>query len=78
VASCCDCGVEPRDSIKCEEFCEKLRNCQLLKNDSVPWSLFGRTNMLTAGNKNACNVVFHIGLSGVFELDSSPWRTAFS
>jgi hypothetical protein len=51
VASCCECGAEPRDSIKCGEFREKLRNCRLFKNDSAPWSLFGGTNMLTAGNK---------------------------
>jgi hypothetical protein len=69
VASCCECGVKPRDSIKCGEFCETLRNCQLFKNESVLWSLFGPMNMLTAGNKYVCHVVFHIGVSGVFELN---------
>jgi hypothetical protein len=42
---------------------------------TAPWSLFGRPNVLTADNKYACHVVFHIGLSGVFELHSSAWMT---
>ena len=74
MASCFECSIQPLDSIKCGEFRGTLRNFQLFKNDSVPWSSFGRTIMLTAGKKYACNVVFHIGLCGVFELSSSPWR----
>ena len=42
---------------------------------TAPWSLFGRPNVLTADNKYAYHVVFHIGLSGVFELHSSAWMT---
>jgi hypothetical protein len=69
VASCCERGDEPRDSVKCGEFREALRDCQLFKNDSASWSLFGRTNMLTAGNNYACHVVFHTGLSCASELN---------
>ena len=69
MASCCECGVEPQDSIKCGEFREALRDCQLFKNDSASWSSFGRTNMLTAGNSRACHVAFHTDLSCTSELN---------
>ena len=38
VAGCCECGNETSCSIKCGEFPEQLRICQLLRKDSVPWS----------------------------------------
>jgi len=37
-ACSCECCNESSGSIKCDEFLEKLRNCQHLKNDSAPWS----------------------------------------
>jgi len=33
--SCCECGNELSGCIKCEEFLDWLRNCQLLKQHSV-------------------------------------------
>jgi len=75
VASYCECGFEPRNPIKCGEFREALGSCQLFKNDSAPWNLFGRTNKLTVGNKCVCHTVLHIGLTNVLELNSCPWRT---
>ena len=34
----CECGNKPSDFIKCGEFFEQMRNCQLLKKDAVPCS----------------------------------------
>jgi len=31
------CGNKPSGSIKCGEFLDYLRNCQLLRRDSAPW-----------------------------------------
>ena len=39
----CECCNEPSVSIKCGEFLDYLRTGQLLKKDSVLWSL-GRTD----------------------------------
>jgi hypothetical protein len=39
VACCCECVNEPSVCIKCGEFLDKLRNCQLLNKTSVTWSL---------------------------------------
>jgi hypothetical protein len=36
VVGCCQRGNEP--AIKCEEFNDWLRNCQLLKKDTAVWS----------------------------------------
>jgi hypothetical protein len=38
VAGTCECGNEPSGSIKCGEFLDWLRTCQLLKKYSSPWS----------------------------------------
>ena len=38
VADACECGNEPWGSVKCEEFLDQLKTCQLLKEDSAPWS----------------------------------------
>ena len=38
VASTCDCGDEPSDSIKCGEFLEQPKTGELLKKDFTPWS----------------------------------------
>jgi len=35
VTGCCECGKVFPDSINCGEFLDKLRNCQLLKKDSI-------------------------------------------
>jgi hypothetical protein len=32
------CGNEPSGSIKCWEFLDWLKNCQLLSRDFAPWS----------------------------------------
>ena len=37
LADTCDCGNEPSGSIKCGEFRDQLKTCQLLKKDSAPW-----------------------------------------
>jgi len=34
----CECNNEPSGSIKCGAFLDWLKNCQLLKKDSAPWS----------------------------------------
>jgi hypothetical protein len=36
----CEHGNEPSSSIKGGEFIDSLSACQLLKNDSAPWSLY--------------------------------------
>ena len=38
MAGACDSSDEPSGSIKCGEFLDKLRKCQLLKKDSGPCS----------------------------------------
>jgi len=38
MTGCCEHGNEPSVSIKCGQFVEQLSNCQLLKEDSDPWS----------------------------------------
>ena len=38
MAGSCECGNELSGSIECGEFLEWLRNCQLFKKDSAPWS----------------------------------------
>ena len=38
VAGTCECGNELSGYIKCGEFLDQLKNVQLLKKDSVPWS----------------------------------------
>ena len=38
VAGTCECGSEHSVYIKCGEFLDWLRNCQLLKKDSAAWS----------------------------------------
>jgi hypothetical protein len=38
VAGSCEGGNEPPGSIKGGEFLDLLRDCQLLKKDSAPWS----------------------------------------
>ena len=38
VAGACECGNEPSGSINCRLFLDKLRNCHLLRKDSIPWS----------------------------------------
>ena len=37
MAGCCEHGNEHSGSVKCGEFCDWLRNDQLLKNDPAPW-----------------------------------------
>jgi len=32
-----ECGNKPSGSIKCGEFIDWMRTCQLLKKDSAPW-----------------------------------------
>jgi hypothetical protein len=34
MAGCCECGNEPSGSIKCGEFHDSMRNCQILRKDS--------------------------------------------
>jgi hypothetical protein len=38
MAGSCECGNETPGSIKFGEFLDQLRNCQLLKKASAPWS----------------------------------------
>ena len=38
VADTCECGDEPSGSMKCGEFLDYMRTCQLLKKDSAAWS----------------------------------------
>jgi hypothetical protein len=38
VADFCKRGNEPSGSIKCREFLDKLRTCQLFRKDSAPWN----------------------------------------
>jgi hypothetical protein len=38
VVDCCECGNEPFGCVKCGEFLEQLRTCQLLRKDSAPRS----------------------------------------
>ena len=38
--SCCKCSNESLGSVKCGEFINQLRNCQLFKKDSVPRNQF--------------------------------------
>ena len=38
MAGTCKCSNEPSGSIKCREFLDYLRNCELLKKDSAPWN----------------------------------------
>jgi hypothetical protein len=40
VAGSCECGNEPLVSIKCGEFFEYLRKCQLLRKESTPWNSY--------------------------------------
>jgi hypothetical protein len=35
VAGSCECGNEPAVSIKCKEFFDLLRNCQLVRNGCI-------------------------------------------
>jgi len=44
VAGCCEHGNEHSGSVKCGEFCDWLRNGQLLKNDPPPWSWLAKQN----------------------------------
>jgi hypothetical protein len=37
VVGSCECGNELSGSIKCREFLEWRRTCQLLRENSVPW-----------------------------------------
>jgi hypothetical protein len=46
----CERGNEPWDSIKDGEFCDQLRDCQLLMKDSDAWSCFAIFEVLTAVN----------------------------
>jgi len=38
LAGTCECGNELSGSIKCGEFVDWLRNCQLLRKDCAAWS----------------------------------------
>ena len=38
LAGSCECGYEPSGSVKCGEFPEYLRTCQLLKKASAQWT----------------------------------------
>ena len=38
MADVCECASELSGSVKCGEFLDSLRNCQLHKDDSAPWS----------------------------------------
>ena len=38
VADACECGNEPKGSVKCGEFLDQLQTSQVLKKDSAPWS----------------------------------------
>ena len=33
-----NCGGDPSGSVQCGEFTDWLRNCQILKKGSFPWS----------------------------------------
>jgi hypothetical protein len=54
----CKCAHEPSCFIKCGEFFDYLRICQLLKKDSALWSLFAgwgvRDKLHSAGNSLWC------------------------
>jgi len=40
VAGSCECGDDPSGSMKCREFIDLMRTCQLLKKKlKVSWSL---------------------------------------
>jgi hypothetical protein len=39
VAGTCECDNENSGSIKCGEFLDWLRNCQLLRKGSAAWSI---------------------------------------
>ena len=41
VAGCCECGNEPTEFVKCGEFLDCLRICQLLRKDFAPWNYLG-------------------------------------
>ena len=65
VASCCECGNELQGSIKYREFLDRLRTCQLLKNDSAPWThLVSQivTQLLNSTNIQLCRSQWPRGL----------------
>jgi hypothetical protein len=46
VVGCCECGNEPSGCMKCGEFLDWPRTCQLLKKDYTGWS-WGCTRIQT-------------------------------